>query len=168
MKVNTARLFNIEMPSEAAAVEDAPPPVRTAAPEALAPRVRKTTVDVFNEEMSVLDRPLEGEVEYYDEPRPRRWKVPAIGLVIFVVSSVGGYLALAHGRAASARPTLATAPIPPAAPAAAAPAPAVVAPAPAPVASADVRSTEHHHHHASRAGGHHHHHASRAARHGRG
>jgi len=168
MKANSVRLFHIEMPSESEPVEDAPPPVRTTAPEELAPRVRKTTVDVFNDEMSVLDRPLEGEVEYYDEPKPRRWKVPAIGLAIFMVSCAGGYLAFAHGRAPSARPTLATAPLPPAATAADPPAPPVVAPAPAPVANADPGSTEHRHHHARRTGSEHHHHASRAARHGRG
>jgi hypothetical protein len=177
MKANSARLFNIEIPSESASVEDAPPPVRTGAEgeEELAPRVRKNTFDVFNEEMSALDRPLEAEVEYYDEPRPRRWKVPAIGLAIFVVSCAGGYLALARLRAPGGGATTATTAIPPAAttvvapaPPSAAPAPPGVAPASAPLARADARSDEHHHHRSRHAGGRHHHHASGTARRGHG
>src|SRR3954469_13782987 len=61
-----------------APVPHAPPPAprqRARDSDAMAmldrPRGRKSTLDSFNEEMAVLDRPLEGEVEYADEA-PRR------------------------------------------------------------------------------------------------
>jgi hypothetical protein len=173
MKVNTAGLFSLAHVAPTQAVDDGPPPppVRADGPTEVAPRVRKTTLDNFNEEMSVLDRPMEVEVEFYDEPRPRRWRVPAIGAAIFVLSC-GAYLGLLrHRRAAEAAsaatvpaaapaPVVASAPsVPSAATTAAMPPPAAAAPAtpaPAPVVADRSDARAHHHHHARHGGQHHH------------
>jgi hypothetical protein len=34
-------------------------------------RTRRSTIERFNDELAVLDRPLENEVEYYDDPPTR-------------------------------------------------------------------------------------------------
>lgn len=189
MKVNTAGLFSLahraptlelEVGEDVEIVADQGPPA--------APRIRKTTLEHFNEEMSVLDRPLEGEVEFYDEPKPRRWRVPATGAAIFLVSC-GAYLGVLRHRSTAAAlaapapaavvaaaPAVATPPPVAAAPsgsAAVEPASAPPAPAPAPSAAAPVVADAsgagaHHHHHArhASAGAHHHHHGGRG-HHGR-
>jgi hypothetical protein len=147
------------------------------APVDRSPRVRTTTLDHFNQEMSALDRPLDEEVEYYDEPKPRRWRVPAIGMAIFVLSC-GGYLTAARYLHApqvaasepSARPPAVAvvaafpAPLPTPAPAPmptpekldAAGADKPAAPA-APMALDDSKADGRHHHHAHHARGRHHH-----------
>ena len=90
-----------EMPPSGPIVVNAggtPPPVPHAPPkkrndvttDAMAmlnrpPRERKSTLDTFNDEMSVLDRPIEGDVEYADEaPRPSRMRGVALfaGIVL--------------------------------------------------------------------------------------
>jgi hypothetical protein len=48
-------------------------------------RPRRSTLETFNEEMALLDRPLENdEIEYYDEePPPRRWpRLVFVGAVL--------------------------------------------------------------------------------------
>lgn len=193
MKVNTAGLFSLSHAAAAQAVDDAeldgeieivevegpPAPPRGDAVSAPAPRMRKTTLEHFNDEMSVLDRPLEGEVEFYDEPRRRRWRVPAIGGVIFL-ASCAAYLGVLRHRntaeaaaapasiVATAPPIVATSPVA-ASPAAAPAGPAAVEAPSAPAAAANAATpvvadasgtgAPHHHHarHAS-AGSHHHHH----------
>jgi hypothetical protein len=173
MKVNTAGLFSLAHAAPTQAVDDGPPPppVRADGPTEVAPRVRKTTLDNFNEEMSVLDRPMEVEVEFYDEPRPRRWRVPAIGAAIFVLSC-GAYLGLLrHRRAAeaastapapAAAPVVASAPPVPSAATIAATAPPAAAvpatPASAPIVADRSGARAHHHHQHARHGGQHHHH----------
>jgi hypothetical protein len=81
-------------------------------------RVRKNTFERFNEEMSVLDRPLENDVEYYDEEPPSRApRVAAIAVALFLVGG-GAFLMLHRHYAASApAPVLAAAPVPVPAPA---------------------------------------------------
>jgi hypothetical protein len=76
-------------------------------PEAPPPRKRTASLSIvidepdavesLNQELAVLDRPLEGEVEYYDERPPRGWRAGATGLVLTLVC--GGGLLLALGRA---------------------------------------------------------------------
>ncbi|HEY6476952.1 MAG TPA: hypothetical protein VI456_10250 [Polyangia bacterium] len=176
MKVNTAGLFSLEHAAPTQAVDDEPPPpppVRADGPTEVAPRVRKTTLDNFNEEMSVLDRPLdEVEVEFYDEPKPRRWRVPAIGAAIFALSC-GAYLGVLRHRRTAEATSAATVPAPAATPvvASAPPVPsaattaATVPPAAAATAAtapassvADGSGARAHHHHHARHGGQHHHH----------
>jgi hypothetical protein len=77
-----------------------PPPVPHAPParqrardsDAMAmldrPRGRKSTLDNFNDELSVLDRPLEGDVEYADE-LPRRSRMRGVALFAGVVLGMG-------------------------------------------------------------------------------
>ena len=182
MKVNTAGLFSLAHAAPTQAVDDGPPPppVRADGPTEVAPRVRKTTLDHFNDEMSVLDRPMEAEVEFYDEPRPRRWRVPAIGAAIFVLSC-GAYLGLLrHRRAAeaasaatapAAAPVVASAPPVPSAATTAAMAPPAAAapatPASAPIVADGSGARAHHHHQHARHGGQHHHHGGHG-RHARG
>jgi len=114
-------------------------------------RPRKTTLESFNEELALLDRPLEGEVEYYDE-RPRRrqrWAVTSpviIGSVFFAGAAVlflsrpDPDTIIAAAQAAAARapaaPQVTPAVAAPAAPAAEAPA----TPVPEPT-TADETST---------------------------
>ena len=197
MKVNTAGLFSlahaapaqdVEGEIEIVAVEGPPPPPHIDTAGEPAPRMRKSTLEHFNEEMSVLERPLEGEPEFYDEPRPRRWRVPAIGAVVFLVSCVTYLGVLRHRSAAEGVATAASpaasgasaSPVAASAPVVAAPKPAEPAPseapspgvdpggaaaAPAPVAAAapvvaDASSAgaHHHHHHHGRPAAAHHHH----------
>ncbi|HEY4393446.1 MAG TPA: hypothetical protein VGP64_05270 [Polyangia bacterium] len=186
MKVNTAGLFSLahtahqqdrEDGGELEIVEAEGPPAPPRAEAPAAPRMRKTTLENFNDEMSVLDHPLEEEVEFYDEPRPRRWRVPAIGGVIFF-ASCAAYLGLRHWSTAEAAAAPAAAPAvmaasavaatsppapPPAAPAAveasgAPPAAAPAAGAPAPVVADASGAGPHHHHHAGHANASAHHH----------
>ena len=138
MKANTAGLFSLSHIAPSDATEDQPSPAPADAQGDRSARVRTTTLDRFNQEMSVLDQPLDGEVEYYDEPQPRRWRVRAIGVAIFALS-FGGYLTVARHRHApgvaareSAEPPPATeivaaVPAPPPAPAVAMAAPAAPA-----------------------------------------
>ena len=118
--VNSEDIAIEEPPSGPVAA--APPP----APERLRPR--RNTLDTFNDEMSVLDRPLEGEVEY-EEPRPSRWG--RLGMFVGIVAAVGigGGFALSRRHAALTLVAEASTPAAATAPAVAAPAPAAPAPA---------------------------------------
>ncbi len=196
MKVNTAGLFSLAHAAPEPVVGDEPSvEVSIEVTAELAPRMRKSTLENFNEEMSVLDRPLEGEVEFYDEPRPRRWRVPTIGAAIFALSC-GAYLGVLRHRgaaeaapaAAAARPlvtatAVAAAPPAEAAQPAAAPAaapseaadapPAEAAPAAAPATTptpilADESRADGHRHHRGRHGSEHHHHHGGHGHHARG
>ena len=66
------------------------------------PRVRRTTLESFNAELAVLDRPLEGEIEYYDDPprRSRRWVGTVVGLV-GMLGSVAAFALTRHPTTAS-------------------------------------------------------------------
>jgi pyruvate/2-oxoglutarate dehydrogenase complex dihydrolipoamide acyltransferase (E2) component len=193
MKVNTAGLFSLAQAAPEPVVGEEPSvEVSIEVTTERAPRVRKTTLDHFNEEMAVLDRPLEGEVEYYDEPRPRRWRVPTIGAAIFALSC-GAYLGVLRHRGAAdaataattarppvAAPAVAAAPpaeaAPPAAPseaagappAEAAPAAAAPAPTPTPILADESRADGHRHHRGRHSSEHHHRHHAGHGHHARG
>ena len=179
MKANTAGLFSLSHIAPAPPSDDQSSPAPTDAQVDRSPRVRTTTLDRFNQEMSVLDQPLDGEVEYYDEPQPRRWRVRAIGVAIFALS-FGGYLTAARYRhppqvaarepsaPAPAAEVVAAVPTPPSAPALAmaAPAPATEKPeaasadepaAPSKTVALQTKADPHHHHHSRHASGRHHH-----------
>jgi hypothetical protein len=98
-------------------------------------RVRRSTLERFNDDMSLLDRPLEAEVEYYDDPPPSPWpKRLMIGAAMFILSGGAGFVLLRHGGAAT--PVAAIAAVSPAAtPEPAAPVAAAPEIAPAPVAA---------------------------------
>ncbi len=108
-------------------------------------RIRRSTLERFNEELAILDRPLEDEVEYYDDIPPSPWpKWIAIGAAMFLLSGAAGIVFLRHNAAttpvaaiAVAAPAPAPTPAPetpmPGAPGievASIPAPAAAAPAP--------------------------------------
>ncbi len=183
MKANTAGLFSLSHGAPSQPTGDQPPPVPTDDAQVdRSPRVRTTTLDRFNQEMSVLDQPLGDEVEYYDEPRPRRWRVRAIGVAIFALS-FGGYLTAARYRhvpqetarepsaPAPAAEVVAAVPATPSAPAVAPPARAATAAAPpsekpetsgadepaAPSKSVALQTKADGHHHHRHARGRHHH-----------
>jgi hypothetical protein len=103
-------------------------------------RPRRTTLEAFNEEMAVLDRPLENEVEYYDETPPAKGRKLGALAGAMLVLGAAGFLLLS--RASGSTP--ATPPLAIAAPAAPAPSPAPVATpvAPAPAAPAQVAMNE--------------------------
>jgi len=133
--------------TDSAVVKTEPPPLpgmsRAPVPPAPMPpsapvRNQKSTLETFNAEMSLLERPLEGEVEYFDEaPPPSRWRRVGLFAGIVVVMGLGGGLVLSRQRQATAEtPAQAAAqPAPAAAPAAravlAATAPGAAAPMPA-------------------------------------
>jgi len=106
-----------------AIIVDEPPPLP--APRAdMETRSRKNTIERFNDEMAVLDRPLEGEVEYIDEKPPRRWRhLVAFAATVAIVGGGGAYL-LSHHRAAIAAASAEQAPSAPQPVQAQAPAPA--------------------------------------------
>lgn len=97
-------------------VPEAPPPAprqRARDSDAMAmlnrPRGRKSTLDSFNDEMAVLDRPLEGDVEYVDEA-PRRSRMRGVALFAGVVLGMGlGGGAILSRRHAAAPPRAETA-----------------------------------------------------------
>lgn len=124
---------------------------------------RRTALERFNAELAVLDRPLEDDIEYYDDPPPvSRWRRAGATLGLFMM--LGGVTSFAVARWSSpaianeadpstpvAVATTAPVTVPPGT---AAPEPATPGtPAPAPAAAAvAARAPRHHHHH------HHHHH----------
>ena len=62
-------------------------------------RVRRSTLERFNDELSVLDRPLEAEVEYYDDPPRRPWRRAAAALGVLALVGAGAFTTvLALGR----------------------------------------------------------------------
>ena len=68
-------------------------------------RARPSTLDFFNEEMAVLDRPLESAAEYVDEaPPPSRWRRVGMFAVIVAVMGVGGGVVLSRRHAAVESP----------------------------------------------------------------
>ena len=80
----------------------------------------RSTLETFNDELAVLERPLEGDVEYIDEPKPSRWRRGFFAVVVMV--GVGGALlsrAIVRGprlrrklREATPAPVVAAAPSP--------------------------------------------------------
>jgi hypothetical protein len=109
-----------------------------------ATRPRRSTLETFNDEMAVLDRPLEGDVEYVDEPRKSRLRPIGFAAVVVIVG-VGGALFMSRHRAAEqveAKVTeAAPAPAPTPAPAPAEASPVMLAtqtPAAAPAPAAPV------------------------------
>jgi hypothetical protein len=101
-------------PGQVVVIDDAPQStdaveiVEDDPPSAGRVRVRKTTLESFNEEMAVLDRPLASEVEYVDEaPAPSRMKRLTIVAGVFVVMVVSGGLLLSR-RQTGVDPTLRT------------------------------------------------------------
>ena len=62
-------------------------------------RPRRSTLETFNEELAVLDRPIEGDVEYYDEiPPVRRFRLLPVAAAVFTVAG-GALLAVSGHRA---------------------------------------------------------------------
>lgn len=126
---------------EVIAIEEVEPDPASApiasAPEAAAQaqptRKRRSTLDTFNDEMSVLERPIDGEVEYFDEKPPSRWPRFLGFVAVMVVVGVGGSFLISRHRAAAGTQALAAQPSPPA-PAAAQP--VLAAQTEAPVATA--------------------------------
>jgi hypothetical protein len=115
-------------------LEEAPPPAQEATE-----RPRRNTIERFNDELSVLERPLEGDVEYYDEaPPPARLRKAVAFVMAAGLTAAGSLFIMRHvpGREAVAQPSPAPAAIaaPIAEPAVAAPIvePAVAPPAVAP------------------------------------
>jgi hypothetical protein len=98
-------------------------------------RPRRSTLETFNDEMAVLDRPLESDVEYYDEKRPSRLRGKAsmlVGIVAIGAASGLVFVKVRSNAAATEASAAAPAAAAPAAPApAAAPSPAIAAAAPA-------------------------------------
>jgi len=120
------------------------------------PRPRRSTLETFNDEMAVLERPLEGDVEYYDEPAPRSaWRRMGMFVVVVGVIGAGGAVVMsrhhaqaaadAQASASAPAPVLvaaaapAVAPLPPSQAAMPTPAPAALEAAPsAPIAAAEA------------------------------
>jgi hypothetical protein len=108
------------------------------------PRVRKSTLDVFNDEMAVLERPLENDVEYIDEaPRTSRLRGIALFAGVVLGMGLGGGVMLSRRHAAAPPSAEAAQPAtPPAAMAVAAPSAPVLAAQVAPSAAAEAPATE--------------------------
>lgn len=102
------------------------------------PPGRKSTIEVFNDELAALERPLEGEVEYFDDAQPpSRWRQAVAFFAVVVVVGVGGALLISRQRAAAdARELAAAQAAPPAAAVAAAPPSSALAAAQTPPAPA--------------------------------
>ena len=68
------------------------------------PRERKSTLDTFNDEMAVLERPIEGDVEYVDEaPRPSRMRGVALFAGVVLGMGLAGGVILSRRHAAPPR-----------------------------------------------------------------
>jgi hypothetical protein len=60
-------------------------------------RPRRSTLETFSEELAVLDRPLEGDVEYYDEvPPTRRLRLLPVAVAVFAAAGGGLWALSAH------------------------------------------------------------------------
>ena len=115
----------VDRREEPTAPKHVPPPM---------PPGRKSTIEEFNEELAALERPLEGEVEYFDEAQPpSRWRQAGAFFAVVVVVGVGGALLISRNRASADARELAAAQAPPAAAAVAA-----APPSPALAAAADA------------------------------
>ena len=130
--------------TDSAFVKTEPPPVPNDPG-----RARRSTLDFFNDEMAVLDRPLEGAVEYVDEaPRPSRWRRVGMFAVVVAVMGVGGGVVMSRrhaaveSRAQASQPGTSPGVAAPSVVAATATTPAPVAGAPAPAAADDGSGTE--------------------------
>ena len=133
----------VDRREEPTAPKHVPPPM---------PPGRKSTIELFNDDLAPLERPLEGEVEYLDQPQPTsRWRQAAALFTVVVVVGVGGALLIPRNRASAGARELAAAQAPAvAAVAAAPPSPALAAeqapPAPtapeAPAAAADAPAAD--------------------------
>jgi nucleoid-associated protein YgaU len=111
----------VDRREEPTAPKHMPPPI---------PPGRKSAIEEFNEELAALERPLEGEVEYFDEaPPPSRWRQAAALFTVVVVVGVGGALLISRNRASAGARELAAAeaPVAAAAVAVAPPSPALAA-----------------------------------------
>src|SRR5262245_43837278 len=106
------------------------------------PRPRKTTLETFNDELAVLDRPLESDVEYYDEKPPSRWRGTA-SIVVGVIA-LGAVSGLVFVKMRSSHAAVAATPAAAVAAPAGKPSPAIAAApaAPAPVAAAMPQADE--------------------------
>ena len=102
-------------------------------------RGRRSTLETFNDELAVLERPLEGEVEYFDEKPPSRLPRFVGFVAVILVVGVGGSFLISRHRAAAGTQVVATAPSSPA-PAAAQPVLAAHAEAPAATEPAPVEA----------------------------
>jgi len=128
-------------PMARAPIPPAPAPraPMVAAPADAIVRDRKSTLETFNDELSVLERPIESEVEYFDEAAPpARWRRAALFAgVVIGMGLAGGFVMSRRHATVEAPAQAATQP----APAAAAPAPTVLA-ATAPAAAAPAAPSE--------------------------
>lgn len=88
-------------------------------------RPRKTTLETFNDELAILDRPIAGDVESQDvqTPPPQQWPAMSaviMGLLVFAGAGVlffshpdpGTVIAAAHAAAATTPQPLPTSPSP--------------------------------------------------------
>lgn len=130
--------------------------------DAQSPRPRRSTLERFNEELAILDRPLESEIEYYDDDPPSRGpRILGVTAVLVLLVGVGFVLGgpSAGEAGAAAEPAVAVAvtrpvvttpsvePLP-SAPPPAAPAPAELAvgppeASPEPSETTEVRGASH-------------------------
>jgi hypothetical protein len=86
-------------------------------------RPRKNTIERFNDELSVLERPLEGDVEYYDEAPPSvRWRKLAGFVLVAGLTACASLIIMRHRPAREAVAQSSPAPASIAAPARTAPA----------------------------------------------
>jgi hypothetical protein len=108
-------------------------------------RPRKTTLETFNEELAILDRPLDNDVEFIDERplRRRAWQGMSAVLISTALVAGGALLFFSHpdpdaiiaaARAAAAAAPTAPLPPPPAQQAPAVAVTEIAPPPPAPVA----------------------------------
>ena len=107
------------------------------------PRPRRSTIETFNDELAVLDRPLEQDVEYFDEKPPAKGRrFGAIAGAVLVLGAAASLLVSRGSGQAHATPPLAIASAPVTAPAPAPEitpvAPVLPPPAPAQVAMNDA------------------------------
>jgi hypothetical protein len=106
-------------------IEDSEPPIR---PRPVREETRSPERAKLSEELAVLNRPLEGDIEYYDEV-PRSRMKPVLAVVVLAAIACAGYLWLAQRHRADDRPAVVPAKMPATEPARAPVAPAAASPA---------------------------------------
>jgi hypothetical protein len=140
VKIDEATAISAAIPIDSGAIVVEEP----LAPPEQHQRQRRSTLDTFNDDMAILEAPLEGDVEYVDEARPRRWQQVAafIGTVV-IVGGGGAFLIHRHRAGLAAHelpspPAAVTAESAPPPPVAVAQPPAAPVPGPAAVVKAAV------------------------------
>jgi hypothetical protein len=95
VKIDDASAISAAIPIDSGAIVVDEPLEPPAHPQ----RQRRSTLDTFNDDLAVLERPLDGDVEYVDEKPPTRWREAAAFIATVAIVGGGGAFMIHRHRA---------------------------------------------------------------------